>query len=58
MLELLRRVWITDDGQDVADSVLFVAVALLIVVVVVAAMRPNVNTMFKAVAERLSDLIR
>ncbi len=58
MLELLRRVWITDDGQEITDSALFVAVALLIVVVIVAAMRPNVNTMFKAAGEKLSDMLR
>ncbi len=58
MLGLLHRVWSSDDGHEIADSALFITVALLIVVLVVAAMRPNVNTMFKAAADKISDLIR
>ncbi len=54
MLELLRHVWIDDDGQDIAEYALMLAVVLLIVVAAVSAIGTNANTVFNSAASKLT----
>ncbi len=55
MLELLRHVWIDDDGQDIAEYALMLAVVLLIVVAAVSAIGTNANSVFNAAASQLTS---
>jgi Flp pilus assembly pilin Flp len=54
MLHLLQRVWSEDEGQDIAEYALMLAVILLIVAATVSAIGTNANTVFNAVAGKLS----
>ncbi len=54
MLHMLRQLWIQDDGQDVAEYALMLAVVLLIVVASVSAIGTNANTVFNSVASQLT----
>ncbi len=55
MLELLRHVWMNDDGQDIAEYALMLAVVLLIVVGAVSAIGTNANTVFNSAASQLTS---
>jgi pilus assembly protein Flp/PilA len=46
MTEILRNIWIDDDGQDVAEYALMLAVVLLVVLTAVQAIGTNANTIF------------
>ncbi len=54
MLELLRHIWMEDDGQDIAEYALMLAVVLLIVVGAVSAIGTNANTVFNSAASQLT----
>ncbi len=54
MFQTLWRVWMDDDGQDVAEYALMLAVVLLIVVASVSAIGSNANTVFNSAASALT----
>jgi Flp pilus assembly pilin Flp len=53
MMELLNRVWTNDEGQDIAEYALMLAVILVIVIVTVQAIGTNANTIFSKVVSAL-----
>ena len=55
MRRLLHRFWADDDGQDIAEYALMLTAMLLIVVSTVAVIGNNSNTIFSAVAGRLTS---
>ncbi len=54
MWEMLRQLWSNDEGQDVAEYALMLAVVLLIVVASVSAIGTNANTVFNSAASHLT----
>ncbi len=54
MGELIRKFWKDDEGQDVAEYALMLAVILLIVVAAVTSIGTNANTIFNSVSSRLT----
>ncbi len=50
MSKLLRRVWTEDEGQDIAEYAVMVAVILIIVVGTIRLIGSNSNTVFSQVA--------
>ena len=54
MLEILRRVWSEDDGQDIAEYAMMLAVILLIVAATVSSIGTNANTVFSNAANKLT----
>jgi Flp pilus assembly pilin Flp len=55
MLDLLIRLWSEDDGQDIAEYALMLAVILVIVIVTVQTIGTNANTIFSKVASALNQ---
>ncbi len=55
MWEMLRQLWSNDEGQDIAEYALMLAVVLLIVVASVSAIGTNANTVFKSAASQLTS---
>ena len=53
MCELLRRVWAEDEGQDIAEYAVMLAVILVIVVGTVKLIGSNANNVFSNVASSL-----
>jgi Flp pilus assembly pilin Flp len=53
MSELIRNVWNNDEGQDIAEYALMLAVILVIVIVTVKAIGTNANTVFSRAASVL-----
>ncbi len=51
---LLLKAWKEDDGQDIAEYALMLAVILLIVVGAVTTIGANANSIFNSVASQLS----
>jgi pilus assembly protein Flp/PilA len=54
MLSIVRNLWNDDQGQDIAEYGLMLAVILLIVVAAVSAIGTNANTIFNTVASQLN----
>ncbi len=54
MLKTFSRIWEEDEGQDIAEYALMLAVILLIVVGAVTAIGTNANTIFNNVATQLT----
>jgi Flp pilus assembly pilin Flp len=54
MLHLFWKIWNDDQGQDIAEYALMLAVILLIVVGAVTAIGNNANTIFNSVASQLT----
>ncbi len=54
MREILREIWRDEQGQDIAEYALMLAVILLIVVASVGAIGTNANTIFNTVAGKLT----
>ena len=50
MFHLLRTLWTDDEGQDIAEYAVMVAVILIIVVGTVRLIGSNANTVFSNVA--------
>ena len=46
MMPLLRKLWIEDDGQDIAEYAVMLAVILVIVVGTIRVIGSNANTVF------------
>ena len=53
MAELLRRVWSEDEGQDIAEYAVMLAVILVIVVGTVKLIGSNANNVFSNVASSI-----
>jgi Flp pilus assembly pilin Flp len=54
MYEFLTRVWTNDEGQDIAEYALMLAVILVIVIVTVQAIGTSANTIFSKTASVLN----
>lgn len=52
-MEFLNRVWTNDEGQDIAEYALMLAVILIIVLLTVQAIGTNANTIFSKAASVL-----
>ena len=53
MAELIRRIWSEDDGQDIAEYAVMLAVILVLVVGTVRLIGTNANTAFSSVASAI-----
>ncbi len=53
MTQLLTRFWNNDEGQDIAEYALMLAVILVIVITTVSMIGTNANTIFSKVANAL-----
>jgi Flp pilus assembly pilin Flp len=53
MLYLLRKLWLTDEGQDIAEYAVMLAVILVIVVGTIRLVGSNANNAFSSVASSL-----
>ena len=53
MTHLLRKLWVTDEGQDIAEYAVMLAVILVIVVGTVRLIGSNSNNAFSSVASSL-----
>lgn len=49
----LQRLWNNDEGQDIAEYALMLAVILILVITTVSAIGTNANTIFSKVADTL-----
>jgi Flp pilus assembly pilin Flp len=50
MVEVLRRLWAEDQGQDIAEYAVMLAVILVIVVGTIRLIGSNANNVFSSVA--------
>ncbi len=50
---LLRKLWLTDDGQDIAEYAVMLAVILVLVVGTIRLVGSNANNAFSSVASSL-----
>lgn len=55
MTELLRSVWQDDQGQDIAEYAVMLAVILVIVVGTIRLIGTNANTVFSETASSLGN---
>jgi len=55
MSSFLRRLWHGDEGQDIAEYAVMLAVILVIVVGTVRLIGSNANTVFSSVASSMSN---
>ena len=53
MFELLRKIWSEDQGQDIAEYAVMLAVILVIVVGTIRLIGSNANTVFSQVASSI-----
>jgi Flp pilus assembly pilin Flp len=53
MADILRRGWLDDDGQDIAEYAVMLAVILVIVVGSIRLIGSNANNVFSAVSSSL-----
>ncbi len=53
-MNFIRTIWESDEGQDIAEYALMLAVILLIVVAGVTAIGTNASTVFNSVASQLT----
>jgi Flp pilus assembly pilin Flp len=53
MTVLLRRLWAEDEGQDIAEYAVMLAVILVIVIGAVQLIGSNANTVFSSVASAI-----
>ncbi len=53
MSELLREIWMDDDGQDIAEYAVMLAVILVIVVGTIRLIGSNANNVFSNVASTM-----
>ncbi len=54
MKELLRNLWSNDEGQDIAEYAVMLAVILVIVVGTIRLIGSNANTVFSQTASAIS----
>jgi len=55
MKDILRRLWQTEDGQDIAEYAVMLAVILVIVVGTIRLIGANANNVFSSVASSISQ---
>jgi Flp pilus assembly pilin Flp len=55
MKELLLRMWSNDEGQDIAEYAVMLAVILVIVVGTVSLIGKNANNIFSEIASSLNQ---
>lgn len=55
MLELVRRLWSEDQGQDIAEYAVMLAVILVLVVGTIRLIGANANNAFSATASSISQ---
>ena len=53
MVNLMRRIWSEDDGQDIAEYAVMLAVILVLVVGTIRLIGSNANNAFSSVASSL-----
>ncbi|MGA9041161.1 MAG: hypothetical protein WB421_11550 [Terriglobales bacterium] len=53
MTELIRRLWIEEQGQDIAEYAVMLAVILVLVVGTIRLIGTNANNAFSAVASSI-----
>ena len=53
MMPLLRKLWIEDDGQDIAEYAVMLAVILVIVVGTIRVVGSNANNVFSNASSAL-----
>ena len=53
MAELIRRIWSEDQGQDIAEYAVMLAVILVLVVGTIRLIGTNANTAFSSVASSI-----
>ena len=53
MISLLRQIWLEEEGQDIAEYAVMVAVILLIVIGTIRLIGSNSNTVFSSVASAI-----
>jgi len=53
MTEMLRRLWLDDEGQDIAEYAVMLAVILVIVVGTIKLIGSNANNVFSNVASAI-----
>ena len=53
MMPLLRKLWIEDDGQDIAEYAVMLAVILVLVVGTIRLVGSNANNAFSSVSSSL-----
>jgi Flp pilus assembly pilin Flp len=54
MVDVLRRAWLNEDGQDVAEYAVMLAVILVIIVGTVRLIGSNANSVFSATASSIN----
>jgi Flp pilus assembly pilin Flp len=54
MLRLLRTLWVSDEGQDIAEYAVMLAVILVLVIGTVRLVGGNANNAFSSVASSLN----
>jgi Flp pilus assembly pilin Flp len=54
VLDLLRRIWANDEGQDIAEYAVMLAVILVISVGTIKLIGANANNVFSGVASQLN----
>lgn len=54
MKNLLRQVWMDDEGQDIAEYALMLAVILVVVIGAVRSIGSGASDIFSATAEQLT----
>jgi Flp pilus assembly pilin Flp len=52
-MQLLRKLWLDQDGQDIAEYAVMLAVILVIVVGTIRLIGSNANTVFSSVASSI-----
>ena len=55
MVEVLRRLWAEDQGQDIAEYAVMLAVILVIVVGTIRLIGSNANNIFSSVGSSLTQ---
>lgn len=55
MLEIVRKVWLEDDGQDITEYALMLAVILVLVVAVVRLIGERANSAFSKAASAINQ---
>ena len=55
MIEILRKIWHDNDGQDIAEYAVMLAVILVIVVGTIRLIGSNSNNVFSEVASTLNQ---
>jgi len=55
MTEMLKKLWIEDDGQDIAEYAVMLAVILVIVIGTIRLIGGNANNVFSAAASSIQQ---